>query len=60
MSYEKENDCFSKCVFLTLAVVAAPMYFQLSCGKIIYSDSSYYDDVYEMWDLLLDLDAENC
>ena len=46
--------------FLTLAVAAAPMYFQLSCGKIIYSDSSYYDDVYEMWDLLLDLDAENC
>ena len=60
MSYEKENDCFSKCVFLTLAVVAAPMYFQLSCGKIIYSDNSYYDNFDEMIKLLIDLDNLNC
>lgn len=46
--------------FLTLAVVAAPMYFQLSCGKIIYSDSSYYDNFDEMMKLLNDLDNLNC
>ena len=57
---KKRMIAFVSACFLTLAVVAVPMYFQLSCGKIIYSDSSYYDDVYEMWDLLLDLDAENC
>ena len=57
---KKRMIAFVSACFLTLDVVAAPMYFQLSCGKIIYSDSSYYDDVYEMWDLLLDLDAENC
>ncbi|RHV89872.1 hypothetical protein [Culturomica massiliensis] len=60
MSYEKENDCFSKCVFLTLAVVAAPMYFQLSCGKIIYSDNSYYDTTAEMVELVKALEALNC
>ena len=60
MSYEKENDCFSKCVFLTLAVVAAPMYFQLSCGKIIYSDNSYYDTTVEMLKLLEALENLNC
>ena len=46
--------------FLTLTVVAAPMYFQLSCGKIIYSDTSYYDNFDEMMKLLNDLDNLNC
>ncbi|WP_193617588.1 hypothetical protein [Culturomica massiliensis] len=46
--------------FLTLAVVATPMYFQLSCGKIIYSDNSYYDNFDEMIKLLIDLDNLNC
>ena len=46
--------------FLTLAVVAAPMYFQLSCGKIIYSDNSYYDTTAEMVELVKALEALNC
>ena len=46
--------------FLTLAVVATPMYFQLSCGKIIYSDNSYYDTTAEMVELVKALEALNC
>ena len=57
---KKRIIAFVSACFLTLAVVAAPMYFQLSCGKIIYSDSSYYDNFDEMIKLLIDLDNLNC
>ena len=57
---KKRMIAFVSACFLTLAVVAAPMYFQLSCGKIIYSDSSYYDNFDEMIKLLIDLDNLNC
>ena len=57
---KKRMIAFVSACFLTLAVVAAPMYFQLSCGKIIYSDSSYYDNFDEMIKLLVDLDNLNC
>ena len=51
---------FVSACFLTLAVVAALMYFQLSCGKIIYSDNSYYDTTAEMLKLLEALENLNC
>ena len=51
---------FVSACFLTLAVVAAPMYFQLSCGKIIYSDSSYYDNWDEIFELAEALGQKNC
>ena len=51
---------FVSACFLTLAVVAAPIYFQLSCGKIIYSDNSYYDTTAEMVELVKALEALNC
>ena len=57
---KKRMIAFVSACFLTLAVMAAPMYFQLSCGKIIYSDSSYYDNFDEMIKLLVDLDNLNC
>ncbi|CCZ09860.1 unknown [Odoribacter sp. CAG:788] len=57
---KKRMIAFVSACFLTLAVVAVPMYFQLSCGKIIYSDSSYYDNFDEMIKLLIDLDNLNC
>ena len=57
---KKRMIAFVSACFLTLAVVAAPMYFQLSCGKIIYSDNSYYDNFDEMIKLLIDLDNLNC
>ena len=57
---KKRMIAFVSACFLTLAVVAAPIYFQLSCGKIIYSDSSYYDNFDEMIKLLIDLDNLNC
>ncbi len=57
---KKRMIAFVNACFLTLAVVAIPMYFQLSCGKIIYSDSSYYDNFDEMIKLLIDLDNLNC
>ena len=57
---KKRMIAFVSACFLTLAVVAVPMYFQLSCGKIIYSDSSYYDNFDEMINLLIDLDNLNC
>ncbi len=57
---KKRMIAFVSACFLTLAVVAIPMYFQLSCGKIIYSDSSYYDNFDEMIKLLIDLDNLNC
>jgi len=57
---KKRMIAFVSACFLTLAVVAIPMYFQLSCGKIIYSDSSYYDNFDEMIKLLVDLDNLNC
>ena len=57
---KKRIIAFVSACFLTLAVVAVPMYFQLSCGKIIYSDSSYYDNFDEMIKLLIDLDNLNC
>ena len=57
---KKRMIAFVSACFLTLAVVAAPMYFQLSCGKIIYSDNSYYDTTAEMVDLVKALEALNC
>ena len=57
---KKRMIAFVSACFLTLAVVAAPMYFQLSCGKIIYSDSSYYDTTAEMVELVKALEALNC
>ena len=46
--------------FLTLAVIAAPMYFQLSCGEVIYSDTSYYESTAEMLEVLELLEDFNC
>ena len=57
---KKRMIAFVSACFLTLAVVAAPMYFQLSCGKIIYSDNSYYDTTAEMVELVKAFDALNC
>ena len=57
---KKRMIAFVSACFLTLAVVAAPMYFQLSCGKIIYSDTSYYDTTVEMLKLLEALENLNC
>lgn len=57
---KKRMIAFVSACFLTLAVVAAPMYFQLSCGKIIYSDNSYYDTTAEMVELVKALEALNC
>ena len=57
---KKRMIAFVSACFLTLAVVAAPMYFQLSCGKIIYSDNSYYDTTAEMLKLLEVLENLNC
>ncbi|WP_154670142.1 hypothetical protein [Culturomica massiliensis] len=57
---KKRMIAFVSACFLTLAVVAAPMYFQLSCGKIIYSDNSYYDTTAEMLKLLEALENLNC
>ena len=57
---KKRMIAFVSACFLTLAVVAAPMYFQLSCGKIIYSDNSYYDTTVEMLKLLEALENLNC
>ena len=57
---KKRMIAFVSACFLTLAVVAAPMYFQLSCGKIIYSDNSYYDTTAEMLKLLEALKNLNC
>ncbi|WP_289016189.1 hypothetical protein [uncultured Culturomica sp.] len=57
---KKRMIAFVSACFLTLAVVAAPIYFQLSCGKIIYSDNSYYDTTAEMVELVKALEALNC
>ena len=54
---KKRMIAFVSACFLTLAFVAAPMYFQLSCGKIIYSDSSYYDTTAKMMELVEALDC---
>ena len=57
---KKRMIAFVSACFLTLAVVAAPIYFQLNCGKIIYSDNSYYDTTAEMVELVKALEALNC
>ncbi|WP_287048001.1 hypothetical protein [Culturomica sp.] len=57
---KKRMIAFVNACFLTLAVVAVPIYFQLSCGKIIYSDNSYYDTTAEMVELVKALEALNC